>query len=201
MKGLKDASVEGSYASLAWLMIFIQVQLLNNLGPVYSSYLKSFLTYIFSNVTTEHIILYSTHISSHTLVDITTYLIQFLGIFLSCALSGWYGFDPYWIANGIDPDERFNIMESHWAYFVGFGLPYVMLSRNTTYFVGYGIFLALFPFCIMLGCILDYNQPYKKLSNPKLKPLAIYKPAKIWTLNVLYWFGKRKSVVKKEKKT
>ena len=89
-------------------------------------------------------------------------------------------------------------MESHWAYFVGFGFPYVMLSRNTTYFVGYGIFLALFPFCIMLGCILDCNEPYKK-TNQKLKPLAIYKPAKIWTLNVLYWFGK-KAVAQKEKK-
>jgi hypothetical protein len=201
VKGLKDAATEGTYATIAWLMIFIQVQLFNNLTPVITSYLKSLLTYIFANTTADHIILHSTHLSSHTIIDISNYLGQFIGIFLSCALYGWYGFDPYWIATGINPDERFAIMETHWAYFVGFGLPYVLLGRCTTFFVGYGIFLALFPFCIMLGCILDYNHPYKKLSNETIKPLAIYKPAKLWTLYALYWLGSKNKVVTPKEKT
>lgn len=197
VKGLKDAATEGTYATLAWLMIFAQVQLFNNLTPVISSYLKSLLTYIFASTTAEHIIFHSTHLSTHAIIDVSNYLGQFIGIFLSCALYGWYGFDPYWIATGIDPDERFHIMETHWAYFVGFGLPYVLLGRFTTFFVGYGIFLALFPFCIMLGCILDYNQPYKK-QKETIKPLPIYKPAKLWTLYALYWVGGKGKQVKEK---
>ena len=177
-------------------MIFIQVQVLNNLTPIISSNVKKFLEYVFINITPEHLILYATHTTSHTIIDISHHMGIFTGIVLGCALYGWYGFDPYWIATGLDPDERFTIMETHWAYFVGFGLPYVLLGRNTTFFVGYGIFLALFPFCIMLGCTLDYDEPYKKI-NKKVKPLMIYKPAKIWTAAALYWIGKKTS--KKEK--
>jgi len=194
VKGLKDSVKDGTYATVAWLMIFIQVQILNNLTPIISSYMKKVLEYVFTNITHEHTILYTIHILSHNIIEISHIIGLFTGVFLSMALYGWYGFDPYWISSGLDPDERFTIMENHWGYFCGFGFPYVLLGRNTSFFVGYGIFLALFPFCIMLGCTLDYNDPYK---NKKVKALEIYKPAKIWTKTALYWIGNKSS--KKEK--
>ena len=64
------------------------------------------------------------------------------------------------ISNDIDPDARLCILENYWAYFFGFGLPYFLLFKFTPFFIGYGIYLALFPFCIMLGSINDYKLPF-----------------------------------------
>jgi hypothetical protein len=64
----------------------------------------------------------------------------------------------------VDTDVRLAIIERHWAYFFGFGLPYVLMLRYTSFFVGYGLFLALFPFCIMMGSLSDYSAPYQGLS-------------------------------------
>jgi hypothetical protein len=52
-------------------------------------------------------------------------------------------------------------METHWSYFFGFGLPYTILMRSTSFFVGYGVFLALFPFCIILGSTTDFTLAYR----------------------------------------
>ena len=42
--------------------------------------------------------------------------------------------------------------------YVGFGIPYTLLVKNVSFFVGYGSYMALFPFCIMLGGISDYEK-------------------------------------------
>ena len=41
---------------------------------------------------------------------------------------------------------------------IGFGIPYTILVKNVSFFVGYGSYMALFPFCIMLGGISDYEK-------------------------------------------
>ncbi len=87
------------------------------------------------------------------------------------------------ISGGIDPDERLGIIETHWSYFFGFGLPYVIILKLTSFFVGYGIFLALFPFCIMMGCTSDYRKPY--LTEPPQVTLRLFQPARVWTLVVI----------------
>ena len=71
-----------------------------------------------------------------------------------------------WIAANVDPDARCGLMERHWAYFVGFGSPYVLLLKSTSFFVGFGTFLALFPFCIMLGSLSSYSAPYHPDPDP-----------------------------------
>ena len=71
-----------------------------------------------------------------------------------------------WIAANVDPDARCGLMERHWAYFMGFGAPYVLLLKNTSFFVGFGTFLALFPFCIMLGSLSSYSAPYQPDPDP-----------------------------------
>jgi hypothetical protein len=53
-------------------------------------------------------------------------------------------------------------MERHWAYFIGFGFPYVVLIKSTSFFFGFGAFLAIFPVCIMLGSVSDFQLPYRK---------------------------------------
>jgi len=136
------------------------------------------------------------------------------GLCLLCLMYGWYGYDPKWIASGLDPDQRFGILERHWAYFVGFGCPYVLLGETTTFFVGYGTFLALFPFCILLGSICDYTAPYNKYEGndsddgtsadstnnaatttgntsgayPDIVPF--FKPAQSWTLFIIKYVDK-----------
>lgn len=72
---------------------------------------------------------------------------------------------PQWIAADVDPDRRCGIMEKHWAYFIGFGFPYVVVLKNTSFFVGFGTFLALFPFCIILGSVTDFTLPYRQLKG------------------------------------
>jgi hypothetical protein len=64
------------------------------------------------------------------------------------------------ISTDIDPDARLCILENYWAYFLGFGLPYFLLFKFTPFFIGYGFYLALFPFCIMLGSICDYKAAF-----------------------------------------
>lgn len=117
-------------------------------------------------------------------VTIVVSAIKFAGLVVMCLLYGWYGFDPRWIAAGLDVNQRFTILEKHWAYFVGFGIPYVLLVRNTTFFWGYGVFLAVFPFCILLGALSDYTKPYTENREADM-PLPFFQLAKSFSLSML----------------
>ena len=90
-------------------------------------------------------------------------------------------------------------MEKYWCYFLGFGAPYTILNRTAPFFVGYGLFLAAFPFCIMLGGISDFEKPYKA-QKVTIPPLRVFKLGQVWTLGLLRLAG-RKAVpaVKKSK--
>eukprot|EP00607_Mallomonas_marina_P004193 CAMPEP_0182429046 /NCGR_PEP_ID=MMETSP1167-20130531/25469_1 /TAXON_ID=2988 /ORGANISM="Mallomonas Sp, Strain CCMP3275" /LENGTH=150 /DNA_ID=CAMNT_0024612347 /DNA_START=830 /DNA_END=1282 /DNA_ORIENTATION=+ len=81
-----------------------------------------------------------------------------VGNFILCAMYGWYAFDYSWAAENIQPDIRFQFVEEHWPYFVGFGLPYVVLLSCTSFFYGYGLFLVLFPFSIIIGSTSEYKS-------------------------------------------
>ena len=129
-----------------------------------------------------------------------------LALSTKACMYGWYGFDPKWIASGMDPDERFGILERHWAYFMGFGFPYVMLMENTSFFVGYGTFLALFPFCIMLGSVSEYTDAYaahmpKKSATLDIRSnsLPIFKTAQNWTLLAIRYIDKQSYDSRKKK--
>jgi hypothetical protein len=98
----------------------------------------------------------------------------------------------------VDPDSRFGIIEKHWCYFLGFGAPYTLLNKTTSLFVGYGLFLALFPFCIMLGGMSDYTAPYKA-QQTTVPPLRIFWLAQRWTLSILRIAGR--NIVPSSKKS
>ena len=205
------AVVDGMYGTVVWLCLFMQLQLLNTVLPMLLAQLHSFLDLVIagsSPITGVAAALPSStaasaarllelllpHIKTSVLLCVSnaSVLTRALGWLLMSILYGWYGFDPHWIADNVDPDTRFKIMEKHWAYFAGFGLPYTLLVKGTGFFVGYGGYLALFPFCIMLGGISDYAEPYaaveggaKKGKQPLLAPLRVFRPAQLWTLTIL----------------
>eukprot|EP01041_Mallomonas_annulata_P009687 gene9687-20139_t len=93
------------------------------------------------------------------------YISKAIGFFLMSILYGWYGFDYEWSAECVEVDARYRIIESHWPYFFGFGFPSALLICNTGFFMGYGIFLALFPFTVILGSLSDYEQSYNNNDN------------------------------------
>ena len=212
--GLK-AVVDGTYATVVWLCLFVQLQLLNTVLPLLLAQLHSFLDLVIAGSSplagaTTAALPSSTAASAVRLLEIllphlktavllcvsnASNLSRALGWLLMSVLYGWYAFDTHRIADNVDPDSRFKIMEKHWAYFAGFGLPYTLLVKGTGFFVGYGGYLALFPFCIMLGGISDYEAPYtavegatagvKKGKQPLLAPLRVFRPAQVWTLTLL----------------
>lgn len=164
------------YGTLVWLSAFIQVKLLAAVLPMLFSYMSDAVEVFFlgwttsaANGTASSPFLTSVAMgikhSLHMWIRTASIGSRYTGLALLCLMYGWYGFDPKWIASGLDPDERFGILEKHWAYFIGFGFPYVLLMENTSFFVGYGVFLAMFPFCIMLGSVCDYTAPYAEFSR------------------------------------
>ena len=105
-----------------------------------------------------------------------------------------YGFDPSWISADVDPDERCRIMEKNWTYFVGFGLPYVIILKNSSFFFGYGVFLALFPFCIMLGSVTDPSLHSTSF------PLRLFYLSQQATLSMLKYIDKKTFITRDKRK-
>ena len=102
--------------------------------------------------------------------------------FLACFLYGWYGFDNHWISSGKTLQERVRELEIHWLYYVGFGLPWVVLSKFVPYFTFYACFLAAFPLLVVRGSQLQhqdgfltkqYPQGFKVVTDPPLPSLHL----------------------------
>jgi etoposide-induced 2.4 mRNA len=203
------------YGTLVWLSAFIQVKLLAAITPMLFSQLAAAVELFFVGWTATAAsggasTLFSTIGAAlkHSIlmwINGLSLVSRFFGLALLCLMYGWYGFDPKWIASGLDPDARFGILERHWAYFIGFGFPYVMLMENTSFFVGYGAFLGLFPFCILLGSVCDYSAPYSAYSDKRLpintsnNTLPLFKTAQQWTLLAIKYIDKQAYAAHKQK--
>ena len=62
--------------------------------------------------------------------------------------------------------------------------------------------MMVFPFCIILGTVTDYSQAVKSVGlseSSTMVKFRIFKPAEVWTLAALKYFG-NKIVRKAEKK-
>ena len=209
LKGL----VDGTLATVAWLCLFVQLQLLNVVIPMLLRHVHSFLSVTIADAQVVAMATTSSALTPTPSTTITSKLVEFglpyfksfvlmlvsqsitlthvLGWVLMSVMYGWYAFDAHWITANVDPDTRFKIIEKHWAYFLGnekthprtsihtlcystltlpnvfepsspppsgFGFPYTLLVKHVSFFVGYGSYMALFPFCIMLGGISDYEK-------------------------------------------
>ena len=166
-----NSAAQKVYANLIWLFTFIEFQLLFNAIPGLCSTLVAW--FCGNKTTFMSIILHSLSNSSHI-----------IGIIVQSYLYGWYSFDPHWLSLGLEPDTRFSILESKFIYFIGFGAPYSLLMKSTSFFVGYGIFLALFPFSIILGSLSDCELPYRQFKSLKTSG-QILKLPKIVTKRML----------------
>jgi hypothetical protein len=158
-KSIKSAATEGTYALAAWLVFFGLVQLLTGIGPM----ILSILIWVIKSIV--YVFLLNIPLIKNTLVCplyALSFLSQAAGTLLMAELYGWYGFDYYWTACGYDTKKKFSIMQKNWAYFLGFGAPYVLVIKFSSFFVGLGIYFAAFPFCILLAMHADYEQIYKE---------------------------------------
>lgn len=214
------AVVDATYGTVVWVCLFVQLQLLNAVVPILLAQLHSFFDLVIvgspitgaaagalpssmaaSTVRVLEMLLPHSKTSVLLCVSNASILSRALGWVLMSIMYGWYAFDNHWIADNVDPDTRFKIMEKHWAYFFGFGLPYTLLVKGTSFFVGYGGYLALFPFCIMLGGVSDYEEPYaamegtagggSKAKRPVLASLRVFRPAQVWALAILSMLRKK----------
>lgn len=196
------------YGTLVWLCAFIQVKLLTIMCPLVCSNLESAVGLFFIGVqatipltTASKMVVAAIEQMVALSLRMIAHFSKLAGLTLLCLMYGWYAFDPKWIAEGLDPDSRFCLLERHWAYFVGYGLPCVLLLENTSFFVGFGVFLSIFPFCILTGSVQDYTLPYKRYSSGSgdikdredgiIISIPVFRAAQVWTLSLLQYIDSK----------
>jgi hypothetical protein len=209
------------YSMLTWLFAFIQVQILVQIIPAIVNVGKYFITQTVSYFETssdrgDPVMKIGASSSSQitgmtlslkglvkhslfTLLHLVKYSSLFLGFILMATLYAWYSFDPKWISEGKTAVERFSLVEKYFFYFLGFGTPFVILVRSTSFFIGFGSFLIVFPFCIILGSVTDYSYYYKTYEVTDIKPVRVFKPAQVWTLLAFKMTGTGNELKKKLK--
>lgn len=201
------SSVQNSiYALLVWVFAFVQVQILTALIPGLINLAIYLVSALFnpnhgSTDSTAGIgisTVFSIHNAFYTIFFTILSLLKqgstTIGLLFMAVLYGWYSFDPKWISEGKSPMERFSCIETYFFYFLGFGAPFVLLNRLTSFFIGFGGFLTVFPFCIILGSVItDYPDIYDKYGisakSTTVGKVKVFKLAQIWTLHGLKWFG------------
>lgn len=197
------------YGFLTWLFAFLQVQLLTVFLPslINSAWyvVDEILKDPASSTSVPEILSFSEqalqikltlfslkgfiHSALYLLLHLLKHLSLWSGFVLMAVLYAWYAFDPRWVSMGKSPNERFGLIEKYFFYFLGFGTPFVILNRATSFFIGFGSFLTVFPFCIILGSELNYSESYATLEMKDSKPVRIFRTAQVWTLAALKMVG------------
>jgi etoposide-induced 2.4 mRNA len=62
-----------------------------------------------------------------------------------CWLIAFNAFNYFWALKGYDTNRQFEIFETHWAYFTGFGAPATVLAWMFPYWISVGMGAAAFP--------------------------------------------------------
>jgi hypothetical protein len=84
-------------------------------------------------------------------VSLLLYLSRIWSWTLSCVLFSWYAHEPHFSATSRTMDERFYLLESDALYHIGWGAIYLILIKLCPFFIGYSLYLSLFPFAIMIA--------------------------------------------------
>jgi hypothetical protein len=154
----KSKIANALYCLIVWVFIVLQTILFDRVIPSICDFISLIMEPVLTN-------LFGSFITNMTL-EVPLYSLKLLshifGMILMSITYGWYGFDLTWISDGLDPNQRYALIETYWLYFLGFGAPYVVLMKSTSFFVGYGIYLLLYPFIVMLGSVSDFETVYKK---------------------------------------
>ena len=84
---------------------------------------------------------------------------SYIGFAAFVAYMSWsfalYAFDYKWALRGWNVATRFDHVERHWAFFLGFGLPCTLLTILFPYFISYGVYSYMFPLFILLAIRSD----------------------------------------------
>ena len=147
-----DLAEEG-YAGLVWVLMFVQLQVLDIVMPILCD---SFVVDKSDEIKT-----------GGKYVKIA---FKLLALAMAAYLNGFYAFDNNWKARGFDAEKRFKALGAQAPYFVGFGLPLALASTYMGtahgFIGGLGTFMMLFPVLIPLAAVSN------NFGVPKGKPVA-----------------------------
>lgn len=196
-----DESLHSIYALLVWIMAFIQLQILTNIIPQgieMTIYVADKVFIVDGDMGFSSQIMIVVHDGVVYCLRSLLFSNTVLTWLLMTTLYAWYLFDPIWIAQGVNPGERFERLHRCLTYFLGFGLPYTILNRTASFFVGFSLFLMIFPLGIIVASVSDYGGPYKEYAVQPVTFLPVFRPAQTWTLRLLRPFSKKVPVIPKE---
>lgn len=148
-------SADSTYSFLMFVVSRVIVSLAVSLGPLLANKLIDISKDMYLDTMMGHYF----HLLTLAL-KVVGFMVKLNGLLLFAVMYSWYSFDYLWIANGVISTHRFQLLEKYWEYFVGFGLPLVIVTRFSSFLTGFSILYLVFPFQIILATISSYEEPY-----------------------------------------
>ena len=185
---LKQTIIQTIYGTLVWLLTYLQAMAFYKLIPFLIQLAISFVDFSLGQSPDSSSFFLFTFIR-YTLTGpllLISSLSTFLGFLMVSILYGWYPYDMIWLSNPSSTsgsastssslNHFFNRVEVYWLYFLGYGLPYALLFRYSSFFVGYGVYLMVFPLSIMMSCVSDFHYRTSMGRNKNdLPPFRIFR--------------------------
>jgi len=98
---------------------------------------------------------------------------KLINIFHMCLLNALYCFEYKWYNQGLELHKRLSFIETHWPYFLGFGLPLALITSYPESQVVSGcVFSILFPLFLISGnqaqVVVTYQDVTMRIFNPTI---------------------------------
>lgn len=98
---------------------------------------------------------------------------KLINVFHMCLLNALYSFEYKWYNQGLELHKRLSFIESHWPYFLGFGLPLALITSYPDSQVVSGcVFSILFPLFLISGnqaqVIVTYQDVSLRIFQPTI---------------------------------
>eukprot|EP00055_Hartaetosiga_balthica_P010614 m.45867 g.45867 ORF g.45867 m.45867 type:complete len:334 (+) comp7238_c0_seq1:110-1111(+) len=87
----------------------------------------------------------------------------YISIIFNCWVTSLYCFEYGWLNAGWSLQARVVYFEKHWAYFLGFGFPFVIATYFMSFLYSTALFSMLFPFFVIIAtAATPVPSSYKK---------------------------------------